>query len=168
MLSNVTVTVNAQLKYILLGTLHFWYWKYSLFWSPHKLRPGHTGKWFNMNMHRWRMHENALVEFGLLLCTTAHNIQPSGHPLADSQLGGDGAVNVCECLKLHCPLKRMVFNRCLLYWMNYWGQIPQKKKMHFFSGCRMTFVKICPRPISVMRCNVFQLLNDFSAWLCCF
>lgn len=74
---------------------------------------------FNGNMHREKMentHENGGVKelSGLLLCTNAHNIQPSGRPLADSQLGGDRAVNVCECLKLHCPLKRMLFNRCLL------------------------------------------------------
>lgn len=43
----------------------------------------------------WERSCERVVRFGLLLCTTAHNIQPSGHPLADSQLGGDGAVNVC-------------------------------------------------------------------------
>lgn len=66
-----------------------------------------------MNMHKEKM-ENTHENGGLLLCTNAHNIQPSGHPLADSQLGGDRAVNVYECLKLHCPLKKMLFNRCLL------------------------------------------------------
>lgn len=140
-------------------SLHcFQYWKYIFFFS--ELFTNCIQDTFNMNMHREKM-ENTHENGGLLLCTNAHNIQPSGHPLADSQLGGDRAVNVYEYLKLHCPLKK-----CFLIgvYYNEWitGGKYLKKNLHFSGIHGMTF---CKNQLQACFCHEVYFISPFEWFL---